>query len=217
MNENARPIIDIDPVDHNSERERQRMAANAQKQNSPQVGGPARTDGASADLRAEGGGAGMSQPVAGMANDAPGTVGGASAVATPGSAPNPAPAARTSGQQASDRYYTFTDPEHGDASWRPGSYAGVPRIPRPGAGSPRSASEGAAPAPAYVKAEVIGDKEAGASASKGRLGGVAQLVAGGAIAAVGVPMLILPGPGLLAIGGGLALAAHGAKRAFGRK
>ena len=43
------------------------------------------------------------------------------------------------------------------------------------------------------------------------VGGIAE------IAAVGVPMLILPGPGLLAIGGGLALAAHGAKRAFGRK
>ena len=164
MSESAHPIIDIDPVDHGSERVRAADASQPQE-------------------------AGASQQQAAGASPA----------------------------QASDRYYTFTDPEHGDASWRPGSYAGVPRIPRPCAGSPRSASEGAAPAPAYVKAEVIGDKEAGTSASKGRLGGVAQLVAGGAIAAVGVPMLILPGPGLLAIGGGLALAAHGAKRAFGRK
>ena len=49
-----------------------------------------------------------------------------------------------------------------------------------------------------------------------RLGGAVQVVAGAAIALVGVPMLILPGPGLLAIGGGVVLMARGAKNLFGR-
>ena len=82
MSESAHPIIDIDPVDHGSERVRAADASQPQE-------------------------AGASQQQAAGASPA----------------------------QASDRYYTFTDPEHGDASWRPGSYAGVPRIPRPGAGS----------------------------------------------------------------------------------
>lgn len=49
-----------------------------------------------------------------------------------------------------------------------------------------------------------------------RLGGIAQVAAGGLIALVGIPMLILPGPGLVAIGGGLALAAKGAKTLLNR-
>lgn len=49
-----------------------------------------------------------------------------------------------------------------------------------------------------------------------RLTGLAQIVGGGACALVGVPMLILPGPGLLAIGGGVFLMAKGAKNLFGK-
>ena len=41
-----------------------------------------------------------------------------------------------------------------------------------------------------------------AAAAALRLTGAAQTVAGAAVMAVGVPMLILPGPGVLAIGGG---------------
>ena len=53
--------------------------------------------------------------------------------------------------------------------------------------------------------------------TQSKLGSVATVVAGGAIALVGVPMLILPGPGLLAIGGGVALIAKGAKGLLGSK
>lgn len=51
---------------------------------------------------------------------------------------------------------------------------------------------------------------------KSRLGGAARIAAGGVCTLVGVPMLILPGPGLLAIGGGIYLMASGAKRLFGK-
>ena len=39
---------------------------------------------------------------------------------------------------------------------------------------------------------------------------------GGAIMLVGVPMLILPGPGLLAIGGGAVIAGNGIKKVLGK-
>ncbi len=42
--------------------------------------------------------------------------------------------------------------------------------------------------------------------------GVAQTIAGVAVAAIGVPMLILPGPGVLTIGAGAAIAAGGIKK-----
>ena len=38
----------------------------------------------------------------------------------------------------------------------------------------------------------------------------------GAIMLVGVPMLILPGPGLLAIGGGAVIAGNGIKKVLGK-
>lgn len=57
----------------------------------------------------------------------------------------------------------------------------------------------------------------GSNSNSSRAAGVAQMVAGGAIAAVGVPMLILPGPGVAAIAGGATLAANGARKAFGIK
>ncbi len=43
-----------------------------------------------------------------------------------------------------------------------------------------------------------------------------QTAVGGAIMLVGVPMLILPGPGLLAIGGGAVVAAKGIKKVLGK-
>ena len=58
---------------------------------------------------------------------------------------------------------------------------------------------------------------AGRAALDSKAGGAAQIVAGGAIAAVGVPLLILPGPGIAVIAGGAALAARGAKKTFGKR
>ncbi|MDB1792123.1 hypothetical protein PMV52_01490 [Eggerthella lenta] len=43
-----------------------------------------------------------------------------------------------------------------------------------------------------------------------------QTAIGGAIMLVGVPMLILPGPGLLAIGGGAVIAGNGIKKVLGK-
>ena len=45
---------------------------------------------------------------------------------------------------------------------------------------------------------------------------VVQTAIGGAIMLVGVPMLILPGPGLLAIGGGAVIAGNGIKKVLGK-
>lgn len=50
-----------------------------------------------------------------------------------------------------------------------------------------------------------------------RAAGVVQMVGGTALAAVGVPMLVLPGPGVAAIAGGATIAANGARKAFGPK
>lgn len=47
--------------------------------------------------------------------------------------------------------------------------------------------------------------------------GAAQIAAGGVLAAVGVPMLILPGPGAAAILGGAALASKGQRNYTGRE
>ena len=134
---------------------------------------------------------------------------GRSAAAAPA-----APAAAAAGDAGG--YYTFADPEHGDAAWHPKPHGPAVRpswVVRPACAAAAQAVGG----PADAKAEAAGKAGAKAPSAKGRLGGVAQLVAGSAIAAVGVPMLVLPGPGLLAIGGGVALAARGAKRAFGRR
>ena len=46
----------------------------------------------------------------------------------------------------------------------------------------------------------------------GRISGAVQTIAGVAVMAVGVPMLILPGPGVLTIGAGAAIAAGGVKK-----
>ena len=92
-------------------------------------------------------------------------------------------------------YYTFDG-----TSWHPGA---DPATPTSGPGS-------AVPVDARV-IDLDADKQ-----PKSRLGGVARIAAGGVCTLVGVPMLILPGPGLLAIGGGVYLMASGAKRLFGK-
>ncbi len=66
-----------------------------------------------------------------------------------------------------------------------------------------------------VAATVIDSK--GASGKKpSKLAGAVQTAAGGALMLVGLPMLILPGPGLLAIGGGAVVAAGGVKKLMGK-
>ena len=47
--------------------------------------------------------------------------------------------------------------------------------------------------------------------------GAAQMAAGAVVAAAGVPMLILPGPGAMAIAGGAALASKGQRNFSGRE
>ena len=72
-------------------------------------------------------------------------------------------------------------------------------------------------APRVAQATVIGNGKTDAVTKKpGRVAGAVQTVAGGAIMLVGVPMLILPGPGLIAIGGGAAIAASGVKKMLGK-
>lgn len=74
--------------------------------------------------------------------------------------------------------------------------------------------------PIIIEATVVEDSDAesgapsGDSATKAR--GAKQLLAGSAIAVIGVPMLILPGPGITAIAGGVALAAKGYSNMTGK-
>ena len=63
------------------------------------------------------------------------------------------------------------------------------------------ASYGKDAAQAAVNATII-DEGRVSKKKPNRIGGAVQTAIGGAIMLVGVPMLILPGPGLLAIGGG---------------
>ena len=60
-----------------------------------------------------------------------------------------------------------------------------------------------------------GDQTAVMNSAGSVFGGLAQMAVGAGLVMIGVPMLILPGPGLLSIAGGLALAAHGARKVFG--
>jgi hypothetical protein len=46
------------------------------------------------------------------------------------------------------------------------------------------------------------------------IGSVAQIAIGTGLVMIGIPMLLLPGPGLLSIVGGFALAANGTRRLF---
>ena len=71
----------------------------------------------------------------------------------------------------------------------------------------RAPSYGKGAAQAAVNATII-DGGTGAKRKPSRIGGALMLV--------GVPMLILPGPGLLAIGGGAVIAAGGVKKMRGK-
>lgn len=81
-----------------------------------------------------------------------------------------------------------------------------------GDGAPRTQAPKTGPVPSPSD-----DPSAPKTTEGTRAKGVAQMVGGAAIAAAGVPMLILPGPGVAAIAGGAALAAKGARTAFGMK
>ena len=69
---------------------------------------------------------------------------------------------------------------------------------------------------ASVNATIIDGGPASGKKKPSRIGGAVQTAVGGAIMLVGVPMLILPGPGLLAIGGGAVVAAKGIKKVLGK-
>lgn len=72
--------------------------------------------------------------------------------------------------------------------------------------------------PTHDKAQVIDRKPEDRSGSGGnRIVGAVQALAGGAVILVGIPMLILPGPGLLAVGGGAILMVSGMKKIWGKK
>ena len=47
------------------------------------------------------------------------------------------------------------------------------------------------------------------------LSGLAQIAVGAGLVLIGIPMLILPGPGLLSIVGGMALSANGMRKLLG--
>lgn len=46
------------------------------------------------------------------------------------------------------------------------------------------------------------------------IGGIAQIAIGSGLVLIGIPLLVLPGPGLLSIAGGMALAANGTRKLF---
>lgn len=99
---------------------------------------------------------------------------------------------------AAKPYYTFDG-----TSWHPES-RNTPPHPR-------------ADGPVPVDARILNENGKPNDAQpKSRLGGVARIAAGGVCTLVGIPMLILPGPGLVAIGGGIYLMASGAKRVFAK-
>lgn len=124
----------------------------------------------------------------------------------------------------SSTYYTYTNnnPTPQQTNTKKQSSETAPRASTPtaenktGKSYPFSAEAEASSAAIPTNAYIVEDSQS-ASTPTGKLGNAVSIVAGGAIALVGVPMLVLPGPGLLAIGGGVALMAKGAKGLLGTK
>ena len=77
-----------------------------------------------------------------------------------------------------------------------------------------SSASGVSAEPEYVVPEVLpmDDEEN----PKHKIKGAAQIAAGTALTAAGVPMLVLPGPGAVAIAGGAALISKGQRNCSGR-
>lgn len=82
--------------------------------------------------------------------------------------------------------------------------------------------------PIIIEATVVEDSGASSScdacnaapsesAAGAKARGAKQMLAGSVIAAIGVPMLILPGPGIAAVAGGVALAAKGYSNMTGKE
>lgn len=61
----------------------------------------------------------------------------------------------------------------------------------------------------------VGNRTAAMKSAEDVLSGFTQMAIGAGLVLLGIPMLILPGPGLLAICGGLVLASNGMRKAFG--
>lgn len=104
-----------------------------------------------------------------------------------------------------------------EAAYRAPSYGRPPRAGAGRSGTPQQPSPfshaGTAQRPGAARTVIIDDSPTGPGARAGsRIGGAVQTAGGLALMAVGVPMLILPGPGVLAIAGGAALAGSGVKK-----
>ena len=61
----------------------------------------------------------------------------------------------------------------------------------------------------------FGDQTVISQVGNSAIGGMVQMAVGTGLVLIGVPMLILPGPGLLSIVGGMALIANGMRKVFG--
>ena len=77
-----------------------------------------------------------------------------------------------------------------------------------------SSTRGVSVEPEYVVPEVLPMDDEGNPTHK--IKGAAQIAAGTALTAAGVPMLVLPGPGAVAIAGGAALISKGQRNCLGR-
>lgn len=61
----------------------------------------------------------------------------------------------------------------------------------------------------------FGDQTVTMKSAGSMLGGLVQVAVGAGLVLIGIPMLILPGPGLLSIVGGMALAGYGMRKLLG--
>ena len=120
-------------------------------------------------------------------------------------------------------YYTYHNPQNGDSRWSKPSFPGADKTAFDFCGK-NAASNAATPSSSHtqhVQAEILNGKgsssagsfpfasDPGSSSAPSITGAAAKIIGGGAMALLGLPLLILPGPGLLCILGVLALAASG--------